>query len=195
MFDIINKTIYEINDWNQLVGLTSQLSPDLKIAVNTYNNDIIEGTVIVIYMESIAAPLTSFIISGTDAKLVNVSDAAVSRDSAIEILGDFGFFVQWVSNLPPLTPNTTQLLQDALTMGFSYVVRQHQSQVVFYTADRKRTLLANELPAFSKCNFSEFEVMKFYSIQLLLQESPKEDQEGVTVVLDGGIVEGDLFTQ
>ena len=195
MFDIINKTVYEINDWNQLVGLSSQLSPDLKIAVNNYNNDILEGTVIVIYMESIAAPLTSFIISGTNSKRINVSDAAVSRDSALEILGDFGFFVQWDSDLPALTPNTTQLLQDALTMGFTHVVRQHQSQVVFYTANKSKTLLANELPNFAKCDFSEFDSMKFYSIELLLQEAPKDDQSGVEVIFDGGIVKGDLFTQ
>ena len=33
-FDIINNTKYEINDWKQLVGLTSNLSQDVKIAVN-----------------------------------------------------------------------------------------------------------------------------------------------------------------
>lgn len=195
MFDIINKTIYEIDNWNQLVGLSSNLSPDLKIAVNTYNNDIIECTTIIIYMESIAAPLTSFIVSGTDAKLVKSSTVSVSIHSAIEVLNAFGFPVQWVSKLPALNVHTTQLLQDALSMGFPYVIRQQQNQVVFYSTDKKsRTILANELPIFNKCDFSEFELYKFYSIELLLKEAPKEDQSGINIVFDGGTVEGDLFT-
>lgn len=191
-FDIINNTSYEINDWKQLVGLTSNLSTDVKIAVNNYNCDVIECTSIVIYMESQSIPLTSFVVSGTDAKQIKGTKVVVNKESALKMLRAFGFPVEWVSKWPKLTSPTIKLLQDAQSMGFAYVVRQHQNQVVFYSADRfSRTLLANELPAFKYCDFSEFELIKFYSIEQLLQEAPQEDQEHIEFVFDGGSIKED----
>lgn len=193
-FSVINKTIYEINDWKQLVGISSDLNPDLKIAVNSYLNDIIEASVIIIYMESINAPLTSFVISGTDQKLVKSSEVMISKESALNILNNFGFKVKWDSTLPKLTSHTTELLRMALDMGFAYVVHQHQNLVVFYTSDKTfKTLVANELPNFTLCDFSEFETNKFYSIEKLLQEATVEDQQGIHLVFDGGIMEGDIL--
>lgn len=194
-FDIINNTSYEINDWKQLIGLTSNLSPDIKIAVNNYNCDVINCTAIIIYMESTNVPLTSFIISGTDSKQIKSSRVTVSKESAISILNSFGFPVEWVSKWPMLTPETTQLLRDAKNMGFAYVIRQHQKQVVFYSTDKKsKILLANELPAFAFCNFSEFELLKFYSIEKLLEEAPEEDQNGLHFIFDGGAMKGDFLS-
>jgi hypothetical protein len=194
-FDIINNTSYEINDWAQLVGLKSNLSEDVKIAVNSYNCDIIDCTAIVIYMESKSVPLTSFVISGTDSGAIKSSLVEVSKDSALKILNAFGFPVEWVSKWPKLTPETVQLLADAKTMGFAYVVKQHQNQVVFYSTDKKsKTLLANELPVFAFCDFSEFETMKFYSIEKLINEASAEDQEGIEFIFDGGSMEGDFLS-
>ena len=48
-FGNIKETIYEINNWQQLVGIKSTISEDIKLSVNHYNNDIIDGTVINIY--------------------------------------------------------------------------------------------------------------------------------------------------
>lgn len=195
-FDIINNTSYEINDWKQLVGLTSNLSSDVKIAVNSYNCEVINCTVIIIYMESTNVPLTSFVISGTDSKQIKSSRVTVSKESALSILNSFGFPVEWVSKWPTLTPATIQLLRDAKNMGFAYVVRQHQNQVVFYSTDKKsKTLLANELPAFYTCDFSEFELLKFYSIEKLLEEAPVEDQDGLHFIFDGGEMKGDFLTR
>ena len=193
-FSVINNTIYEINDWKQLVGLSSDLSPDLKIAVNTYLTDVIEASVIIIYVESINAPITSFVISGTDQKLVKSSKVTVNKDSALQILNNFGFKVCWCSKMPKLTPNTTEFLKMAQNMGFAYVAKQHQSLVVLYSDDKEsRTLVANELPAFIKCDFSDFETNKFYSIEKLLQEAVVEDQNGVHLIFDGGLMEGDML--
>ena len=194
-FDIINNTKYEINDWKQLIGLTSNLSSDVKIAVNSYNCDVINCTTIVIYMESTSVPLTSFVISGTDSKQIKSSKVTVSRESALNILNDFGFPVEWISKWPTLTAPTTELLQNAQSMGFTYVNRQHGNQVVFYSADKKsKILVANELPTFALCDFSEFELNKFYSIELLLKEAPAEDQDGINIIFDGGALKGDFLS-
>jgi hypothetical protein len=145
-------------------------------------------------MESASVPLTSFVISGTDSKQIKSSRVTVSKDSALSILNAFGFPVEWVSKWPALTPATIKFLQDARSMGFTYVIRQHQNQVVFYSADKKsKTLLANELPAFAFCNFSEFELMKFYSIDTLLEEAPEEDMNELHFVFDGGAMKEDFF--
>ena len=196
VFDIINNTSYEINDWKQLIGLSSNLSADVKIAVNNYNCDVINCTTIIIYMESTNVPLTSFVISGTDSKQIKSSLVTVSKESALSILNSFGFPVEWVSEWPTLTPATAQLLRDAMNMGFVYVARQHQNQVIFYSSDKKsKTLLANELPAFYACDFTEFESLKFYSIEKLLEEAPEEDQSGLHLIFDGGEMKGDFLTK
>ena len=171
-FDIINNTKYEINDWKQLIGLTSNLSSDVKIAVNSYNCDVINCTTIVIYLECASVPLTSFVISGTDSKQFKSCKVTVSRESALSILNDFGFPVEWISKWPTLTAPSTELLQNAQSMGFTYVNRQHGNQVVFYSADKKsKILVANELPTFALCDFSEFELNKFYCTSIFISNN------------------------
>ena len=131
-FDIINNTKYEINDWKQLIGLTSNLSSDVKIAVNSYNCNVINCTTIVIYMESASVPLTSFVISGTDSKQIKSSKVTVSRESALSILNDFGFPVAQKITFHSMKCTTYAQYSDVVEMVFTPYRKRSQYKKYFY---------------------------------------------------------------
>lgn len=171
---ISEDTIYEISNWEQIIGMRSKIYRHLRVAVCDYVSAYIIAKVIKIYLDDTDMVLDAFMVSGNSEGLIDATPHIISRDEALERLNSFGFPLQWIEEpIVSLTENTKSFLRAAMQMGYEHIKRTSSETELFITVPNGVPVNVIQFPLAAGCDFSALDVEHYYSIQNLLDANDR----------------------
>lgn len=164
-FSGTNSELYEISNFDQLVGLRSGKDRNFRIAVIHENINSAIYTSVTIYNEAVNVAVLSMLVS-CENDILGVDDAIIGRDKFISVLSAFGFNVRFKEQMS-LTPDTISFLQSLYDVGYRFFNFTADGMYV-YMVDSDTKAKANVFTNFDKCDFSKLilsdEPQSFYNI-------------------------------
>ncbi len=168
-FSGTNNEIYQISDFEQIVGLRSTKNTKLRLRVLTVNccSAIIKS--VQIYDEGAAnCVISSLPYSITEVGATGCSSCLINYDDILRVLNAFGFNVEFSEPIR-LSMKTLNFLKTLNSIGYQYM-KFTDAGIYFYLTSMDQGQLGNDFIGFHDCDFSPLSVKEIYNIKHLIEK-------------------------